>query len=229
LSFGRRHFATLAMIPVVIIAAAGVLATADAENVVLATDQLVETQQTVLALHDTVRSLRAFDVATSARGAPPSGMMMPVSGPITSRFARSRLHPLLQIFRPHHGVDVAAPKGTPIVAPAAARVRFVGWRTGDGLTVDLEHGGQVITRFAHCSTVRVKEGERVNMGDTIAAVGSTGLTTGPHLHFEVLLRGRPVDPMRFISALPDAAASTADRSAGGVTATVSGSAGGGER
>jgi hypothetical protein len=105
---------------------------------------------------------------------------------------------LLRIFRPHRGVDVSAPAGTAITAPAAARVAFVGRKLGDGLMVELDHGEGVVSRYAHCKTVRVKAGDFVSFGDMIATVGSSGLSTGPHVHFEVLVRGRPVDPLKYL-------------------------------
>lgn len=131
---------------------------------------------------------------------PASGVVLPVIGEITSRFARSRFHPILHIFRPHLGVDVAAPYGANITAPAAGRVAFVGHLFGDGLVVDLDHGSGVMTRYAHCSRVVVHVGQMVNEGTIIAKVGSSGLATGPHVHFEVRVNGRPVDPMRYLIA-----------------------------
>lgn len=131
---------------------------------------------------------------------PASGVVLPVVGEITSRFARSRFHPILRIFRPHLGVDVAAPYGANITAPAAGRVAFVGHLFGDGLVVDLDHGNGVMTRYAHCSRVVVHVGDIVAEGTVIAKVGSSGLATGPHVHFEVRVNGRPVDPMRYLIA-----------------------------
>lgn len=129
---------------------------------------------------------------------PAAGVVLPVIGEITSRFSRSRFHPLLHFFRPHLGVDVSAPYGTDITAPAAGRVAFVGHIFGDGLVVDLDHGNGVRTRYAHCSRVVVRQGALVNAGTVIAKVGSSGLSTGPHVHFEVRVNGRPVDPMRYL-------------------------------
>ncbi len=161
-------------------------------------DRLAESQRTILSLVDSVQTLHVL--AVRASHLPPKDMIMPVSGEITSRFALSRLHPILDIFRAHRGVDLAAPKGTNIVAPAAGRVRSVGWRFGYGLTVELEHSGDVITRYAHCRTALVHAGDRVAAGQAIATVGESGLTTGPHVHFEVLVHGSQVDPVRFLAA-----------------------------
>jgi murein DD-endopeptidase MepM/ murein hydrolase activator NlpD len=147
--------------------------------------------------------------AMAARAAklPPKDMILPVAqAHITSSFKSSRLHPILDIFRAHKGVDLAAERGSPIVAPAAGRVKSVGWRIGYGITVELEHSGNVETLFAHCEKALVKEGDHVNAGDVIARVGSTGLATGPHVHFEVHRFGQQVDPIRFLAETRDSVA-----------------------
>ena len=168
-------------------------------------DRLAESQRTVVGLLDSVQILEAM--AARAAKLPPKDMIMPVAQAyISSSFKSSRLHPILDIFRSHKGVDLAANRGTPIVAPAAGRVRFVGWRIGYGITVEMEHSGGVVTLFAHCDKALVKEGQRVNAGDVIARVGSTGLATGPHVHFEVHRDGRSVDPIRFLAETRDSVA-----------------------
>ncbi|HEX6251184.1 MAG TPA: M23 family metallopeptidase [Gemmatimonadaceae bacterium] len=163
-------------------------------------DRLAESQRTVITLLDSVHVLGEMLAGERAKRLPPRNMMMPVSGRISSRYARSRLHPVLRIFRPHRGVDIAAPAGTQIVAPAAGRVRFVGRRPGHGLIVELVHSGGVVTRYGHCRSALVKVGDEVAMGEPIATVGASGLTTGPHLHFEVLTRGMSVDPIKYLAA-----------------------------
>ena len=127
---------------------------------------------------------------------------LPVIGAIASRFSRARRHPLLKIVRPHLGVDIAARRGTQITAPAAGRVSFVGRKFGFGLVVEIEHENGVVTRYAHCGSALVSEGARVERGVPIATVGTSGLSTGPHLHYEVLVHGRQVDPLRFKMAQP---------------------------
>jgi murein DD-endopeptidase MepM/ murein hydrolase activator NlpD len=127
---------------------------------------------------------------------------LPVIGAIASRFSRARRHPLLKIVRPHLGVDIAARRGTQITAPAAGRVSFVGRKFGFGLVVEIEHENGVVTRYAHCGSALVSEGARVERGVAIATVGTSGLSTGPHLHYEVLVHGRQVDPLRFKMAQP---------------------------
>jgi len=129
---------------------------------------------------------------------------LPVIGAIASRFSRARRHPLLHVIRPHLGIDVAARRGTQITAPAPGRVSFVGRKFGFGLVVEIDHGKGVVTRYAHCGTALVGEGARVLRGVPIATVGTSGLSTGPHLHYEVLVNGRQVDPLRF--KLPQPAA-----------------------
>jgi murein DD-endopeptidase MepM/ murein hydrolase activator NlpD len=167
-------------------------------------DRLAQSQRTVLTLLDSVQVLGELLAGERAKRLPPRNMMMPLSGRISSNYARSRLHPILRIFRPHRGVDIAAPAGTRIVAPAAGRVRFVGRRPGHGLVVELAHSGGVTTRYGHCRSTLVKVGNEVAMGEPIATVGSSGLTTGPHLHFEVLNRGTSVDPIKFMAASREA-------------------------
>ncbi len=128
--------------------------------------------------------------------------IMPTMGWLTSRFSKQRFHPIHHEARPHQGIDVAAPIGTPIVAPADGRVIDVrGPRGGYGLMVTIDHGAGLVTRYAHCSKILVKVGQRVRRNEKIALVGKTGLATAPHLHYEVIRNGRPVDPWTFI--LPD--------------------------
>jgi murein DD-endopeptidase MepM/ murein hydrolase activator NlpD len=130
----------------------------------------------------------------------------PSSGHLSSLFSRNRRHPVLRITRPHQGIDIAAPVGEPILAPARGRVIYAGNKAGGyGLTVELDHGFGHLTRFAHASRVLVRVGETVERGQTIAEVGATGLVTGPHLHYEVEVNGVAVDPLNFIitDAIPD--------------------------
>src|SRR5881628_1341362 len=128
--------------------------------------------------------------------------IMPTKGWLTSAFMRERVHPILHLARPHEGIDVTAPMGAEIEAPAAGIVTDVKWEEGYGNMVTLDHGGGLVTRYAHCSKILVARGKRVKRGDVIAKVGSTGLSTGPHLHYEVWVNGHAVDPKKFV--LPDA-------------------------
>jgi murein DD-endopeptidase MepM/ murein hydrolase activator NlpD len=124
--------------------------------------------------------------------------IMPTSGWLTSAFSRMRSHPILHVARAHEGLDVTAPMGTPIEAPAKGTIVEAGWEAGYGNTVTIDHGYGIVTKFAHASRILVKKGDRVDRGDRIALVGNTGLSTGPHLHYEVHVNGRPVDPRRYI-------------------------------
>lgn len=128
--------------------------------------------------------------------------ILPTAGWLSSQFSKSRFHPILHENRPHEGIDVTAPTGTPIVAPAAGRVVFAGNDKGYGLTVEIDHGNGIRTRFAHCSRLAVRVGQQVTRNQLIAAVGSTGLSTAPHLHYEIHVNGKPVDPLTYV--LPDA-------------------------
>ncbi len=124
--------------------------------------------------------------------------IMPTQGWLSSAFTSMRSHPILHLARPHEGIDVTAPMGTPIEAPAAGRVTDAGWETGYGNTITIDHGFGTVTKFAHASKILVREGQRVARGQRIALVGNTGLATGPHLHYEVHVNGRPVDPLRYV-------------------------------
>jgi len=127
--------------------------------------------------------------------------ILPTQGWLTSAFSSMREHPVLHVARAHEGIDVVAPMGAPIEAPAAGIVLSAGWETGYGYSVSIDHGYGITTRFAHASKLLVRKGQRVERGQRIALVGNTGLATGPHLHYEVHVRGRPVDPLNYV--LPD--------------------------
>lgn len=131
--------------------------------------------------------------------------IMPTAGWLSSHFSRSRFHPILHINRPHEGIDVSAPMGAPIVAPAAGVVVRVGREAGYGLVLEIDHGNGIVTKYAHCSRVMVKRGQRVKRGQDIAAVGNSGLSTGPHLHYEIHINGKVVDPLTYVmpDAIPD--------------------------
>ncbi|HEY8104895.1 MAG TPA: M23 family metallopeptidase [Gemmatimonadales bacterium] len=127
--------------------------------------------------------------------------IMPTQGWLSSAFAAMREHPILHIARPHEGIDVSAPMGTPIEAPAAGVVRSTGWEAGYGNTIEIDHGFGILTRFAHTSRILVHQGQHVQRGERIALVGNSGLATGPHLHYEVHVNGKPVDPLHYV--MPD--------------------------
>lgn len=118
----------------------------------------------------------------------------PVAGARLSSGFGMRFHPVLGYGRMHQGVDFAAAKGTPIQASASGTVAMAGWGGGYGNVVVLDHGRGMRTRYAHMHRIGVKNGQQVAQGQTIGQVGSTGLSTGPHLHYEVWQNGKPVDP-----------------------------------
>jgi murein DD-endopeptidase MepM/ murein hydrolase activator NlpD len=121
---------------------------------------------------------------------------------ISSRFTTSRLHPILDVRRPHLGVDYAAPYGTPVHAAADGLVVAAGWEGGYGRTVRLRHANGYETLYGHLSRVTVRAGQRIEQGTLVGAVGATGLATGPHLDYRMARNGQFVDPLKV--ALPPA-------------------------
>ncbi|HYV51094.1 MAG TPA: M23 family metallopeptidase, partial [Dongiaceae bacterium] len=109
----------------------------------------------------------------------------------------SRFHPIFKTYRPHLGVDYAAPMGTPVVALGSGRVVSVTWRTGFGRTVQIRHDATYVTQYAHLSAYAkgLHSGERVNQGEVIGYVGQSGHATGPHLDFRVQMNGKWVNPL----------------------------------
>ena len=130
-------------------------------------------------------------------GTAPGILAKPVPGPITSSFGY-RTHPILGISKLHTGADMSAPSGTPIKAAGAGEIILATYYGGYGNAVVIDHGGGMTTLYAHQSSVRVSIGDEVATGDVIGYVGSTGLSTGPHLHFEVRINGKPVDPAKYL-------------------------------
>lgn len=124
--------------------------------------------------------------------------ILPTPGWLSSEFSKSRFHPVLHQSRPHEGIDLSAPMGAPIVAPASGRVISVSNEPGYGNTFQIDHGNGIVTKFAHCSRIVVHVGQQVTRGQLIATVGNTGLATGPHLHYEVHVNGQPVDPLKYV-------------------------------
>ncbi len=122
---------------------------------------------------------------------------LPNDGQITSLFGW-RVHPILGYERFHSGVDFAADYGSPIRAANDGYVIFAGWYGGYGNAVILDHGNGISTLYGHAEELLVAEGQAVQRGQAIATVGSTGLSTGPHLHFEVRQAGEPIDPLAFL-------------------------------
>ncbi|MBN1336292.1 MAG: peptidoglycan DD-metalloendopeptidase family protein [Deltaproteobacteria bacterium] len=127
---------------------------------------------------------------------------------VTSGFSLRRFHPVLKVPRPHYGTDFAAPTGTPVRAVSDGVVTFAQNAGGHGLRVVLRHEGGYESGYSHLSRILVRRGARVSQGDVVGKVGSTGLSTGPHCHYELKLNGRYIDPMKarlpVVEPLPEA-------------------------
>lgn len=117
---------------------------------------------------------------------------------ISSRFTYARKHPIYKVYRPHTGVDYAAPKGTPVRAVADGTVIFRGWGGGGGNTLKIKHAGNLVTGYLHLSRFAkgIRQGSHVSQGQLIGYVGSTGASTGPHLDYRIWKNGKPIDPLR---------------------------------
>ena len=124
--------------------------------------------------------------------------LMPTRGWLTGAFSSARLHPILHETRPHAGIDVSAAAGTAIVAPAGGIVVRVAREGGYGNILEIDHGNGIMTRYAHCARIVARRGQRVERGQLIATVGNTGLSVGPHLHYEIHVGGKPVDPLTYV-------------------------------
>lgn len=145
-------------------------------------------------LRDDLRTLTS-GVKQTVRGT--GEYVWPVQGRVSSPFGY-RIHPIFKVRKMHTGVDLSASFGTSIRAADSGVVIQAGWRGGYGKTVVVSHGSGLTTLYAHQSTILVSVGEAVSQGDVIGKVGSTGYSTGPHLHFEVRLNGNPVNPMGYL-------------------------------
>ena len=126
--------------------------------------------------------------------------IMPVDAPFNASGFGMRIDPFTGQSAMHEGIDFLADTGTPVVAAAGGVVVFAGYHPQYGQVVDVDHGNDLVTRYAHCSKLFVKEGDVIQRGRRIALVGSTGRSTGPHLHFEVRFKGAPQNPSRFLLA-----------------------------
>ena len=149
----------------------------------LLSESLSEAMDSLQAHHDLLRSTPSIS---------------PTDGPITSGFSYARMHPIWDRELPHEGIDLHAPEGTPILATANGVVSYVGWRTGYGNTVEVDHGFGYMTRYAHASKFLVERGQTVTRGMAIAQVGQTGTATAEHVHYEIWVGGRAMDPQDYI-------------------------------
>ena len=120
---------------------------------------------------------------------------------VSSKFSKARLHPVYKVYRPHYGVDYAAPAGTEVHSVADGTVIFKGWdKGGGGNTIKIKHSGGLETGYLHLKGYAkgIKVGSRVSQGQLIGYVGSTGASTGPHLDFRIKKNGTPIDPLKMV-------------------------------
>jgi murein DD-endopeptidase MepM/ murein hydrolase activator NlpD len=139
---------------------------------------------------------------------------LPIAGRVSSGFAPKRLHPILRVWRPHRGIDIPAPTGTPVRALMAGRVRTVSRDFGYGLFIELDHGKGIRTRYAHLQSAAVARGDQVSPETILGAVGTSGLSTAPHLHYELLHHERWVDPLAFAMTMVEVVPGAIRRVAG---------------
>jgi murein DD-endopeptidase MepM/ murein hydrolase activator NlpD len=160
-------------------------------------------QEELAALRARLAAAQARRAAAIAAGLPPpverpeGGPVVfawPVRGPITSPFGM-RTDPVTGRYQLHSGIDIGAGYGVPIQASADGIVLYAGWYGGYGNAIILDHGSGLSTLYAHCSAMYVSQGQNIQRGQVIGAVGATGWATGPHLHFEIRVNGVPVDPL----------------------------------
>jgi murein DD-endopeptidase MepM/ murein hydrolase activator NlpD len=202
LSTARRADAAAARVAELLATRQRALATAEQERAAdLAEYRKAQAASRALAARlraEAERRRRAGSLAERAQGR----MLWPADGPMTSRYGY-RTHPIYGDRRFHAGIDIGAGSGAAIAAADAGIVVFAGTQGGYGNMVlvshGLEGGRELVTAYAHQSSILVTDGQRVTKGQTIGRVGSTGNSTGPHLHFETRLDGDPVDPLNYVS------------------------------
>jgi murein DD-endopeptidase MepM/ murein hydrolase activator NlpD len=152
----------------------------------------------ISALEKEQSAVRAvIDDSADPSGSAPGALVRPVPGAISSGFG-PRVHPIYGTVKMHNGVDMNAAQSDPIHAAASGRVILAGVKGGYGNTVMIDHGGGMVTLYAHQSRMAVAVGATVSAGETIGYVGSTGTSTAPHLHFEVRINGSPVNPVTYL-------------------------------
>ena len=170
--------------------------------------------QLVLAPATKVASVSSAAIYRPAAVSIPS--RMPVNGAALTSGYGMRIHPVLGGRRAHKGVDLAEPVGSPVYATADGMVSRADWFSSYGLFISLEHGGNIQTRYGHLSRLNVAAGQAVHKGDLIGYVGTTGRSTGPHLHYEVRIAGVAVNPVPYLQGgVMTAAALSATPAIGG--------------
>lgn len=145
-----------------------------------------------------VASILAVVLFASARADARAYFITPTWGRLTSPLGWRHDPFQPRIWQHHWGIDIAAPHGTPVLASASGTVQYAGAYAGYGRTVYIDHGGGWTTLYAHLSAIHVVPGQRVAQATVVGAVGSEGRSTGPHLHFEIRYKDRPVDPLEYL-------------------------------
>lgn len=150
-------------------------------------------------VHEEGQSLRALErlISRARRALASLPSRWPVRGRVNSEFG-PRQSPWTQASEFHAGIDIGAAPGTPVRAPAAGTVSYAGWSGDSGLTVVVDHGNDIRTVYGHLSKVLVKPGSTVERGAALGLTGNTGRSSGPHLHYEILVRGQPVNPRAYL-------------------------------
>lgn len=148
-------------------------------------------EQNFKELHEFLRTRKSFLLATPS--------LWPVLGRITSKFGDTRLSESSGGFRPHQGLDIAAPPKTPVLAPADGFITFAATEAEYGRMICVDHGHGFSTLYGHLHEIWVRPGEKVFKGQKIGTVGLSGKTTGPHLHYEIRLYGNPVNPLPYLT------------------------------
>ncbi len=129
--------------------------------------------------------------------------LWPVEGYVSSNFGWRRDPFGRRRWKLHSGLDIAADYGTPILTTGAGVVTFAGWHSGHGRMIEVDHGQEVVTRYCHASQLLVSVGDELLAGETVALVGSSGMSTGAHLHYELFLDGERVDPLPYLPTAPE--------------------------
>jgi murein DD-endopeptidase MepM/ murein hydrolase activator NlpD len=149
----------------------------------LLSESLAEATDSLAAHHDLLESWPSI---------------VPTEGLLSSGFSYARLHPIYHKELPHPGIDLHALKGTPILAAAKGTVSYAGWKSGYGYTIEVHHGFGFMTRYAHASEILVRKGQKITRGDVLGQVGRTGTATADHLHYEVWVGGKAVNPLDYV-------------------------------
>ncbi|HLA12145.1 MAG TPA: peptidoglycan DD-metalloendopeptidase family protein [Pyrinomonadaceae bacterium] len=142
------------------------------------------------------KNMQAYEQVLRERGYTPT--VWPVDGELESGFGGRRNPFGGGSFEFHSGQDIDAPHGASVVSGASGRVSFAGWQNGYGQLVVVDHGGGLTTRYGHLSKIEVAEGQPVSRAEVLGRVGSTGRSTGPHLHYEVRIKDEPVNPLQYL-------------------------------